>query len=164
LKTGVLILFVQDNNISKIYSGWTGHFITIVTRNRINYLGEIKNGEMHHSVAGVVAGILWSDVANCRSNVIRSHFFVMPNHLHGILLIRNKQPETDTIDQRFAISLESIIRLYKGAVKKYCNIYKVDFNWQSSFHCHTFQTETEYRNFVKYIEDNIKNWINDPQD
>jgi REP element-mobilizing transposase RayT len=119
---------------------------------------------MHHSVAGVVAGILWSDVANCRSNVIRSHFVVMPNHLHGILLIRNKQPETDTIDQRFATSLENIIRLYKGAVKKYCNIYKVDFNWQSSFHCHTFQTETEYRNFVKYIEDNIKNWIDDPQD
>ncbi len=163
MKSGALILIMEVNNISKIYSGWTGYFITIVTQNRINYLGEIKDGEMHPSVAGVVAGILWSDVGNCRPNVIRSNFVVMPNHLHGILLIRTKQPETDTIEQTFEISLESIIRFYKGAVKKYCNIYKLEFNWQSSFHCRTFNTENEFKSFIKYIEDNIKNWNNEPQ-
>ncbi|MFM6983080.1 MAG: hypothetical protein ACKOXF_03035 [Chitinophagaceae bacterium] len=147
-----------DNHISKLYSGWTGHFITIVTHDRLNYFGEINNEEMHHSTAGVVAGILWFEIANCRSNVIRKEFIVMPNHIHGILLFKSKKSEIGEIHQESFVSLETVIRLYKGAVKKFCNIYKLDFNWQSSFHCHTFKTESEYNNFVKYIDDNIKKW------
>lgn len=151
-----------DNHISKLYAGWAGYFITIVTKDRLNYFGEISQGEMHYSTAGVVAGILWSDIANCRPNLIRKEFVVMPNHIHGILLVKSLNSEPDEINQGPLVNIETVIRLYKGAVKKYCNIYKLDCNWQSSFHKKTFKTEIEYKNIVKYIGDNIENWSEEP--
>lgn len=66
---------------------WHGvYFITICTKFRKHYFGEIINGKMVLSPAGIIADILWHDIKNHTINIESGEFVVMPNHIHGILI------------------------------------------------------------------------------
>lgn len=67
------------------YNGEGSYFITICTKNRNHYFGEIRNGEMHLSRTGVIADILWREIPNRNKNVKLGEFVVMPDHIHGII-------------------------------------------------------------------------------
>jgi len=68
--------------------GWNGaYYITICTHNREHYFGEIKNGKMILSRTGVIADILWHGIPNHAPFVELGDFVVMPNHIHGILIL-----------------------------------------------------------------------------
>jgi putative transposase len=70
--------------------GWNGaYFITICTKNREHFFGEIRNGKMELSPLGVIADILWHEIPNHVSFVELGDFVVMPNHIHGILILDN---------------------------------------------------------------------------
>ncbi|NJW55927.1 transposase, partial [Salinimicrobium sp. CDJ15-91] len=65
------------------------YFITICTADRKHYFGEIKNGKMEFSPVGVIADILWHEIIHHTSHVLLGNFVVMPNHIHGILILDN---------------------------------------------------------------------------
>jgi REP element-mobilizing transposase RayT len=68
--------------------GWNGaYFITICTQNREHFFGEIKNGKMILSHQGVIADILWHEIPNHSPFADLGDFVVMPNHIHGILIL-----------------------------------------------------------------------------
>lgn len=69
---------------------WTGaYFITICTQNREHYFGEITDGKMQLSNMGVIADILWHQIPHHTKNIELGEFVVMPNHIHGILIIND---------------------------------------------------------------------------
>ena len=69
---------------------WAGaYFITICTQKRTPYFGEIADGKMQLSHIGVIADILWYQIPHHDQNVELGTFVVMPNHIHGILIINN---------------------------------------------------------------------------
>jgi putative transposase len=68
--------------------GWNGaYFITICTHNRVPYFGEIVAGKMNLSKTGVIADLLWYQIPNHAPFVELGEFVVMPNHIHGILIL-----------------------------------------------------------------------------
>jgi len=68
--------------------GWSGaYFITICTQNRECYFGEIKNKKMILSPTGAIADVLWYEIKNHVKNIELGEFVVMPNHIHGILIL-----------------------------------------------------------------------------
>ncbi len=68
--------------------GWNGaYFITVCTANRSNYFGEIENGKMKLSSIGILADVLWHEIKNHAENIELGAFVVMPNHIHGILIL-----------------------------------------------------------------------------
>ncbi len=68
--------------------GWNGaYFITICTADREHFFGEIKNGKMILSPTGVIADLLWHEITNHSKYVELGDFVVMPNHIHGILIL-----------------------------------------------------------------------------
>ena len=74
--------------------GWNGaYFITICTADREHFFGEIKNGKMILSPTGVIADLLWHEIKNHSKSVELGDFVVMPNHIHGILIL-DKPNET----------------------------------------------------------------------
>ena len=89
---------------------WPGaYFITICTRNRNHYFGEIQNGKMILSNCGILADVFWHEIPNHAKNVELGAFVVMPNHLHGILIL-NGFGETggfpgSIVETRHALSL-----------------------------------------------------------
>jgi putative transposase len=79
--------------------GWNGaYFITICTRNRAHFFGEINNGHTVLSHLGVIADILWHEIPNHNPFVDLGDFVVMPNHMHGILILDKPDGGNDKND------------------------------------------------------------------
>jgi putative transposase len=67
---------------------WNGkYFITINTKNRISYFGEIENGKMILNEIGEFANKFWHEIPKHFEYVKLGNFIVMPNHVHGIIII-----------------------------------------------------------------------------
>ena len=70
--------------------GWNAiYFVTICTKDRQHYFGEITDGKMHLSPVGAIADVLWHELTNHFDNIELDAFVVMPNHIHGIIAINN---------------------------------------------------------------------------
>src|SRR5512145_591805 len=101
------------------------YYITICTKHREHYFGHIVDGKMELSSIGIIADVLWHEIKNHTRNVELDAFVVMPNHIHGILIInddlmkpwndngtnsnseRNFRFETDPVETLHATSLPS---------------------------------------------------------
>lgn len=172
------------------YGSNAAYFITICTQNRECYFGDIRNGEMKVSPAGAIAHTLWVEIKNHTKNIELGEFVVMPNHIHGILIIdgniyRNGGDDANNRDiadmgrdvachvptitgneKMSAISPKSntvstIIRSYKSAVTKYCNQLDIPFAWQPRFYDHIIRNDASFHNISKYIKNNPSKWKED---
>jgi putative transposase len=65
------------------------YFITICTKNREHYFGEIVNGKMVLSETGYISEQEWLKTFEMRPdmNLEMGEFIVMPNHFHAIIVI-----------------------------------------------------------------------------
>ncbi len=158
-------------------SGW-GYFITICTKDREHYFGEIEHGEM-------VLNELGKQTRECRNKIPHFHshcdvhdFVCMPNHIHGILIIgesvgthhirpMNHMRPINTNGQMWSIggqmwsvptcaseSLWSIIRGFKIGVTKYAKQHDIAFAWQWRYHDHIIRNEQDYQRIQYYIQTN----------
>lgn len=71
------------------YSNNGAYFITICTKNREHFFGTIQNGIMQLSETGKLAEQFWIEIPNHFSFIELGNFVVMPNHVHGILIVNN---------------------------------------------------------------------------
>jgi putative transposase len=74
------------------YASNAAYFITICTANRKHFFGEIKDRKMNLSNVGILADVFWHEIKNHSKFVELDAFVVMPNHIHGILVL-NKDSE-----------------------------------------------------------------------
>ena len=65
------------------------YFITICTKNRVRYFGEVIEGKMELSSLGVIANTLWNEIPEHTRNCRLGAFVIMPDHVHGILILKN---------------------------------------------------------------------------
>ncbi|MCL5962645.1 MAG: hypothetical protein M1358_25600 [Chloroflexi bacterium] len=63
------------------------YFVTICSLNRECLLGEIVNGEMQISECGFIVRKTWENLPQHYINVALDAFVVMPNHVHGIIVL-----------------------------------------------------------------------------
>jgi REP element-mobilizing transposase RayT len=71
------------------YSQPGSYFITLCTQNRECNLGEIINNQMKFTVRGFIIHEFWSKIPDHFPNVELDEFIVMPNHVHGIIVIND---------------------------------------------------------------------------
>lgn len=71
------------------YSINGAYFITICTQNREHFFGKIVNHEMQLFELGKLAQQFWIEIPIHFPFVELGNFVVMPNHIHGILIINN---------------------------------------------------------------------------
>jgi hypothetical protein len=65
---------------------------TICTQGRMGIFGEIVNGVMHLNEAGHIVAWTWQDLPNHVPNRIWDAFVVMPNPVHGTIIITSRTP------------------------------------------------------------------------
>ena len=83
------------------YGNSAAYFITICTHTMEHYFGEIKNDEMHLNEIGKFAEEFWLEIPTQFPFAQLDVFVIMPNHLHGILIIDK------TVETRLIASLQS---------------------------------------------------------
>ncbi|WP_332367608.1 glucose-6-phosphate dehydrogenase [Spirosoma telluris] len=87
--------------------GWAGaYFITICTAQRHHYFGNIDQGQMKLSSVGILADVFSHEIRHHSQLVELGTFVVMPNHIHGILILTGGNGNRDhDVDTRHALSL-----------------------------------------------------------
>jgi hypothetical protein len=69
------------------YSGEGAYFVTICTRNRECLFGAVVDGEMRLNNVDRVVQIVWGGLPDRFAVIELDAFVVMPNHVHGILVV-----------------------------------------------------------------------------
>jgi putative transposase len=160
------------------------YFVTICTRAQLPMFGQIENGEMMLNEMGRFAQKCWDEISCHFPTVELIHFVVMPNHIHGLLIIKNNticdnaNVETlhaTSLHEQFEKeikqymsnispkkgSLSTIIRSYKSAVTKYANENNKLFDWQPRFYDRIVRDDEEFIRIYEYISNNPKRWGED---
>src|SRR3990167_5882070 len=89
------VLFKNRYHINSIrlknydYSSNGAYFITICTKDREYFFGEIKNGMIDLSKIGKIAKQFWQEIETIHNFIILDEWIIMPNHLHGIIFVQN---------------------------------------------------------------------------
>lgn len=144
------------------------YFVTICTKNRINYFGRLLNGSIQLSEIGNIAYNNWINIPRHIPYAIIDEFVIMPDHIHGIIFI------VTTVETMHATSLQeriinyrnmseispkpgslpTIIRSYKSAVTKQARKINSNFSWQPRYHDRIIRKWNEYQLIKNYILDN----------
>ncbi|MBU1100105.1 MAG: transposase [Bacteroidetes bacterium] len=65
------------------------YFITICADNHNKLFGEVLNDEMTPNDIGKIAHDCWKQIPDHFQKVELDHYVIMPNHIHGIIIINN---------------------------------------------------------------------------
>jgi len=74
------------------YAQVGAYFVTIVVQDRKCLFGEIIGGVMQLNAAGLMAQAVWEDLPNYYAGIDPDSFVVMPNHIHGIVVLVRAGP------------------------------------------------------------------------
>ena len=66
------------------------YFVTICTREHVPLFGEIAEGEMRLNRYGQIVKACWRDLPGHYAHVSLDAFVVMPNHVHGIIVLTDE--------------------------------------------------------------------------
>lgn len=159
------------------YSTSGAYYLTICTRNREHYFGDVINGKMKLNRIGDFAYEEWFKTPVMRKDmhIGLDEFCIMPNHIHGIIIFYDVthrdalQCASASVSQNHGPNefgpqtknLASIIRGFKGTVKRYANMNGITFEWQPRYHDHIIRNESDYNRIKMYIAENPKNWQKD---
>ncbi len=134
------------------------------------------------SQLGIIADVFWHEIPKHSQHVLLGEFVVMPNHVHGILLIEKpedlkngggdggdvttektggKTVGKTRFQNQGKNTISSIVGSYKSAVTRHANRLEIENGWQAGFHDHIIRSHGEYDRIEKYISYNPKNWKED---
>ncbi len=91
--------------------GWNGaYFVTICIKNHQLFFGNILDGVMNLSADGEIAFSRWTEIQNRFPCAKLGPFVVMPNHIHGIIIIENPADQTNKsgVETRFPVQTRLI--------------------------------------------------------
>jgi REP element-mobilizing transposase RayT len=160
--------------------------VTLCVHNREFVFGKINAGKMVLNVAGNYAKKCWKDIPEHYPLVQLDEYVIMPNHVHGILILRdfpvganNHSPEC--MDQPGANNhsplrkppnricgtsktIGSVVRGFKIGVTKWFRDKSPDaMVWQRNYYEHICHDEYELIRIRQYIRDNPRNWGSDEE-
>jgi len=90
------------------YSSPWWYYITINTKDQIEYFGEVINEKMILNDLGITADSYWKEIPKHFKNVELDYYVIMPNHIHGIIII-NESGNNTCRDVACNVSTMSII-------------------------------------------------------
>jgi REP element-mobilizing transposase RayT len=76
------------------------YFVTICTSSRQKFFGEIADCQMRLNMAGIFAERCWQEIPKHFSTVELDEFVIMPNHIHGLIIINHENTQIKTVWQR----------------------------------------------------------------
>jgi putative transposase len=158
------------------YSQAGGYCITMVTQGRVCLFGEIVGGEMRLNPCGEIVNEEWLRSAEIRHEITLDAFVVMPNHIHGIVLIhhdpvgatgRSPLPTRARYPHGPAPkSLGALVAGFKSSATKRINMLDNASGapiWQRSYYEHIIRDEQDYERIFNYIAANPANWGEDEE-
>jgi REP-associated tyrosine transposase len=137
------------------YSTPNWYYVTICTKAMKCWFGEIKNGKVMLNKTGKMIEKIWEDIPNHYKAVELDSFIIMPNHLHGIIIV-------NFVETGHAPSLQpklgNIIGSFKSTATRRVHKNFNNFKWQSRFYDHIIRNEDDLSRIRNYIHNNPLKW------
>lgn len=168
------------------YSQAGAYFITICVQDRKCLFGDIKNDKIELNEFGKISYHEWEKLSGRFTNIELDVFQIMPNHMHGIIVLNDLVGATLAVAQndnaivpdngataRVAptgpAAIGNIVGAYKSLAANEClKIFKSKYPgktmgklWQRNYYEHIIRDEQSYHRISEYIIDNPKNWKGD---
>ncbi|MEW5844301.1 MAG: transposase [Bacteroidota bacterium] len=137
------------------------YFVTICTQHKNQLFGNIIGGYVKLNHFGKVVQQCWNDLPNHYSNCEPDYFIIMPDHVHGILIIDNRREVSVTLPNARHHGLSEIIRGFRSFSSKRINTLlnnESKFHWQRSFYDRIIRNEKELFQIRRYIQQNPLRW------
>lgn len=152
------------------------YFITVCTHNRRHLFGEILEGTMLLNATGRLVKECWELIPLHNSTVHLDLYCVMPNHLHGIIVIDRKAagdacvaPPADTCISTVREggcpgprpqSISAMVGAFKSATGRKLNAHAGSgkTTWQRGFYDHVIRSEESLYAIRGYIQTNAVRW------
>jgi putative transposase len=157
------------------YAGAGAYFVTICTRDRAPFFGDVVDGDVILSPIGQIVADEWQKTPKIRPYVSLDEWIIMPNHVHGIIIITVETPRpvetprrgvsTTTANPKPRLqagSLGAIIGQIKSTCTKRIRAAGfADFAWQTRFYDHIVRDEPALQRIREYIAGNPARWEED---
>lgn len=150
------------------------YFVTLCTYRRAPLFGQIREGQISLNALGTLVQESWLSIAKKRSNAILDEFVVMPNHLHGIIIIDDERCSDRASAKSESASMKSgklspdslgaIVGQFKGEVTKQAKALSVmpaSQIWQRNFYDRIIRNQNSLDEIRAYIRDNPSRWHED---
>jgi REP element-mobilizing transposase RayT len=142
------------------YSRAGAYFVTLVTRQRECLFGDVLNGEMRLNELGEVVSANWQWLETQYPYVELGGWVVMPNHLHGILIIHNTGSRGGSRSDPTPIKrkpLGGLVGAFKTVSTKQINLLRHTEGipiWQRNYYEHIIRDQEDMEGIWNYIESN----------
>jgi REP element-mobilizing transposase RayT len=126
------------------------YFVTFCTWRRRRILGRVVDGVVRVSAAGLIVRDTWEAIPDHYPGISLDAFVVMPDHVHGIIVI-------ESVDK----SLVEIVGSFKSASAREINLARGSPGaavWQRSYHDRIIRDDREWWSVRRYIDDNPRDW------
>jgi putative transposase len=140
------------------------YFVTVVARNRACLFADIVNGETRLNGAGRVMQSAWDDLPNHYPGVACDAFVVMPNHIHGIIVVMDTIVGAGLKPAPTRHGLPEIIRGFKTFSARRINDLRSTPGtpiWQRNYYEHIIRNEEELTRIREYVANNPLQWEDD---
>ena len=158
------------------------YYVTVLIYNRNLLFGNILNKkpvgtrravseiipEININQYGKIVREEWENTQRLRNNITLDEYVIMPNHIHGIIIINDtdtaRRVPTGQFGKPISGSLSTIIGSFKSAVTKRINELRqttLPPVWQKLFYDHVIRTDISLQNIRQYIINNPATWDND---
>ena len=135
------------------YNSPGSYFITLCTLNRDCYLGEVVGDQVELSREGEIAWKEWTGLAASFPGLTMDTHIVMPNHLHGILILDGVTPGCPIVG--------NVIRRFKSATIQQARrmpIKDSEMRWQRNYYEHIIRSEDDLVRIREYVDQNPLRW------
>ena len=139
------------------------YFVTTSTQHRECVLGEIAQGAMKLNAAGAVVQDCWDDLPRHFPHVELDAFVVMPNHVHGIIVLTSVGAGFKPAPTK-RHPLPQIVRAFKTFAARRINEHRGTPGvpvWQRNYYEHVVRNDDELNRIRQYILDNPMHWALD---
>lgn len=153
------------------YSRAGAYFITVCTHGRELLFGDVIDSEIELNELGRIAAQEWLKSARLRAEIALDAWVVMPNHVHGIVMITDDHgggamPAPVSPAGPRPRSLGALMAGFKSAATKRINAQLSTPSasvWQRNYYEHVIRNESVLNRIRQYIADNPARWWEDPE-
>lgn len=147
------------------------YFVTICVQGRGCLFGDVVNGEVRLSKAGVVVESWWGTIPRRFPGVTLDAYVVMPNHLHGIVMIESNDRWDSVAENKRRVSLPRIVQWFKSATTSDYQRGVISDGWepiagrlwQRNYYEHVVRDEADLKRIREYIAENPARWAEDEE-
>jgi REP element-mobilizing transposase RayT len=148
------------------YSAPGAYFVTVCAQDRLCLFGEIVDGQMVPSAAGVMIEKWFLELQNKHGDVRCVAYVVMPNHVHAVILVVDVGA-----DLRVRPALPGIVQWFKTmTTNEYLRGVKTlrwppirARLWQRNYYEHVIRNDEELDRILLYIAENPARWAHDSE-